>query len=139
MSWEHEYRTPHSLNIRGVYLHILEHFLISIIVIVSALMMIYYEGETWIVYIDPAFTLLVVATILYSTVPLFRETLILFMQSVPANIQVKDMEERLLQHVPEVLSVHEFHVWQLGGDQVVGKKPICLFVKNSAKTYVAYL
>ena len=43
------------------------------------------------------------------------------MQSVPANIQVKDMEERLLQHVPEVLSVHEFHVWQLGGDQIVGK------------------
>ena len=83
--------------------------------------LLYKKGEAWIVYIDPAFTLLVVATILYSTIPLFQETLILFMQSVPANIQVKDMEERLLQHVPEVLSVHEFHVWQLGGDQIVGK------------------
>jgi len=80
-----------------------------------------YEGESWVVYIDPAFTVLVVVTILYSTVPLFRETLILFMQSVPANIQVKDMEERLLKEIPEVLSVHEFHVWQLVGDQVVGK------------------
>jgi len=119
VSWEHEYQTPHSLNIRGVYLHILEHFLISIIVIMSALLMLHYEGETWIDYVDPAFTLLVVATILYSTVPLFRETLILFMQSVPANIQVKDMEERLLKHIPEILSVHELHVWQLGGDKVV--------------------
>ena len=62
-----------------------------------------------------------ITTILYYTVPLLRETLILFMQSVPANIQVNDMEQRLIKYVPEVLSVHEFHVWHLGGDKVVGK------------------
>lgn len=70
---------------------------------------------------DPVFTILVVLMILYSTVPLFRETIILFMQSVPANIQVKDMEERLIRRIPSVLSVHEFHLWQLGGDKIVGR------------------
>lgn len=120
-TWESEYQTPHSLNIRGVYLHILEHFLASIIVIVSTVIVIFYKDKSWTAYVDPGFTLLVVCTILYSTIPLFRETLILFMQSVPANIKVKDLEERLIKQVPKVLSVHEFHVWQLGGgDQVVG-------------------
>lgn len=121
-TWQTEYQTPHSLNIRGVYLHILEHFLASIIVIISALIVFYYKQTKWTAYVDPGCTMLVVFIILYSTVPLCRETLILFMQSVPANIKVQDLEERLIKKVPQVLSVHEFHVWQLGGgDQVVGK------------------
>ena len=106
------------------------------IVIVSALLVIYYERESWVVYIDPAFTMLVVFTILYSTVPLFRETLVLFMQSVPANIKVKDMEERLLKKIPEVLSLHEFHVWQLAGDQVVGKLLYSVFILQIKQTLI---
>ena len=120
LSWNTEYETPHSLNIRGVYLHILEHFFISIIVITNSVIVMYVD-EPWIVYIDPFFTMLVLTMIMYSTIPLFRETLILFMQSVPANIKVKDIEERLMSQIPKILGIHEFHLWQLGGDIVVGK------------------
>lgn len=120
LTWQNEYQTPHSVNIRGVYLHILEHFLASLIVIISATI-VKLSNASWTLYVDPVFTILVVLMILYSTVPLFRETIILFMQSVPANIQVKDMEERLIRRIPSVLSVHEFHLWQLGGDKIVGR------------------
>ena len=101
-------------------MHILEHFFISIIVIVNSVIVMYVD-KPWIVYIDPFFTMLVLTMIMYSTIPLFRETLILFMQSVPANIKVKDIEERLMSQIPKILGIHEFHLWQLGGDNVVGK------------------
>lgn len=123
LTWQNEYQTPHSVNIRGVYLHILEHFLASLIVIISATI-VKLSNASWTLYVDPVFTILVVLMILYSTVPLFRETIILFMQSVPANIQVKDMEERLIRRIPSVLSVHEFHLWQLGGDKIVASAHI---------------
>lgn len=41
------------------------------------------------------------------------------MQSVPANIKIQDIEERLTSRIPAVVSIHEFHVWQLGGNQVI--------------------
>ena len=120
INWQIEYDTPHSLNIRGVYLHILEHFCISLIVIVNTVLFMFVD-KPWVVYIDPGFTLLVLIIILYSTIPLFRETLILFMQAVPANIKIKDVEERLMRKIPKVLGVHEFHLWHLAGNVVVGE------------------
>ncbi|XP_065673664.1 uncharacterized protein LOC100205633 isoform X3 [Hydra vulgaris] len=125
-TWATEYQSPHTLNIRGVYLHILEHFLSSLIVIISAIFV--NSKHSFTKYIDPIFTVMLVFLILYSTIPLFRETLILFMQSVPANLKVKDLEERLMNKICSVLSIHEFHVWALGDGQVVASAHI-LFEK----------
>ncbi|XP_012559964.1 uncharacterized protein LOC100205633 isoform X1 [Hydra vulgaris] len=122
-TWAAEYQSPHTLNIRGVYLHILEHFLSSLIVIISAIFVIYFK-HSFTKYIDPIFTVMLVFLILHSTIPLFRETLILFMQSVPANLKVKDLEERLMNKICSVLSIHEFHIWALGDGQVVASAHI---------------
>ena len=120
VTWQEQYQDPHDLNIRGVYLHILEHFLTSLIVIISAVIVMFFKGR-WTLYVDPALSIMVVAIILYSLLPMFKQALILFLQTVPANLKVTELEERLKVKVPHVLSVHEFHVWQMGGDHVVGE------------------
>jgi len=128
VTWEHEFQNPHDLNVRGVFLHILEHFLSSIIVIISALIVMTLDGH-WVPYVDPSLTLIVISSIVYSIIPLFKESIMLFMQTVPTNLTVKEMEERLIKAIPKVLALHEFHVWQLGGDHLVG--PVHLVFRNA--------
>ena len=52
------------LNIRGVYLHVLGDALGSVIVIISALIIIYAHGR-WTLYVDPAMSIIMVVNVLW--------------------------------------------------------------------------
>lgn len=112
-------RPSHELNIFAVFLHILQHVFVALIVITSALIVIFAKGS-WIVYIDPSLSLVVVIVMLKTSLPLLKECIVIFMQAVPTNLQLKNTEERLIQKVQGVIGVHELHIWQLAGDQIVG-------------------
>ena len=79
-----------------------------------------YAKGGWLVYVDPALSLVVVVFILKTSVPLLKECLAIFMQTVPTSIQLKHLEEKLIKVIPQVIGVHELHIWQLAGDQIVG-------------------
>ena len=117
--WHQAVSAPHELNIRGVYLHILQHVLSSLIVIVNAIVVLLVKAD-WAAYIDPSISIVVVIIVLQSVVPLIKESLVVFMQSLPADLQLKDMEEKLMRTIPNVLGIHEFHAWQLAGNKIVG-------------------
>eukprot|EP00794_Sanderia_malayensis_P007272 gene7272-8083_t len=106
------------MNIKGVYLHILGDALGSVIVIASALAIYFGKGK-WTLYIDPAMSIIMVAIILKSSVPLLKESSMVLLQTVPTHIQIQELEEKLLGNFPAILSVHEFHVWQLAGSKIV--------------------
>ena len=109
----------YQLNIQAVFLHILQHIFVILVVIASALVIMYAEG-VWTAYVDPVLSLVVVIFILKTSVPLLKECLLIFMQTVPANLQLERLRKKLLSYVPEVIGIHELHIWQLAGDEVVG-------------------
>lgn len=106
------------LNMRGVYLHVLGDALGSVIVIISALIIKYATGD-WTLYVDPAMSIMMVMLILKTSIPLLRESALILLQTVPTHIKIKEVQDRLLEQVDGVLSVHEFHVWQLAGDKII--------------------
>ena len=108
------------LNMRGVYLHVLGDALGSVIVIISALIIKFASGK-WTIYVDPAMSMLMVFLILKTSIPLMRESSLILLQTVPTHIKIKEVQDRLLDHVEGVLSVHEFHVWQLAGNKIIGE------------------
>lgn len=108
------------LNMRGVYLHVLGDALGSVIVIISALIIKFASGH-WTNYVDPGMSILMVFLILKTSIPLMRESALILLQTVPTHIRIKDVQDRLLDNVDGVLSVHEFHVWQLAADKIIGK------------------
>ena len=55
-----------------------------------------------------------------SSVPLLQESALILLQTVPTHIKIQEVQERLLEQVEGVLSLHEFHVWQLAGDKIIG-------------------
>ena len=45
----------------------------------------------------------------------------ILMQTVPTHLKIQEMQDRLIDQIPGVVSVHEFHVWQLAGSKIIGK------------------
>ena len=76
-------------------------------------------------------SIIMVAIILKTSIPLLIETSKILMNSVPHHIQINDLKKRLHETIPAVKNVHELHVWQLAGEKIIGKTMIGS--KNTAK------
>ncbi|XP_072045731.1 uncharacterized protein [Amphiura filiformis] len=114
----HEGSTSAQLNMRGVFLHVLGDALSSVVVIISALIIIFADG-TWRYYIDPALSLVIVFIIISTTIPLFKQSSLILLQSLPRDVNIFDIESRLVTKVSGIENIHEFHVWQLSGDKII--------------------
>ncbi|XP_072017881.1 proton-coupled zinc antiporter SLC30A1-like [Amphiura filiformis] len=106
------------LNMRGVFLHVLGDALGSVVVIISALIIMFTDGE-WRFYIDPALSLVIVFIIVSTTIPLFIQSSSILLQSIPRGVNIFDIESRLVTKVSGIENIHEFHVWQLTGDKII--------------------
>ncbi len=67
----------------------------------------------WVLYVDPSTSLLVVIVILFTTIPLLREVLVILLQSAPHPNNVATIKDGLTQ-IDGVISIHDLHIWQLG-------------------------
>jgi len=110
-----------SMNMRGVFLHVLSDALGSVVVIISAILVI--NEVPFMDYVDPCLSMCLVLLISCTTWPLLRESALILLQTVPTHIQVEGIQEQLLG-VDGVLAVHEFHVWQLAGERIIASAHI---------------
>lgn len=120
-------KSPHAtssqMNMHGVFLHVMADALGSVIVMISAIVVIYTDWAIRL-YIDPILSVLMVCLILRSTWPLLTESAMILLQTVPTHIQVDSLRKRLTEEIQGVLAVHEFHVWQLAGDRIIASAHI---------------
>ena len=73
-----------SMNLHGVFLHVLGDAIGSVAVVVSALLSHFIEQD-WVKYADPALSLFLACIIAKSSWPLFRASVRILMQSVPGE------------------------------------------------------
>merc|ERR1712183_222519 len=108
----------HSMNITGVFLHVLADALGSVVVCITSLVIMLTDWE-YRFYLDPVLSLVIVLIILVSTWPLLRDSTLILLNTIPAHIDLLDLETRLVTTVAGVSSIHELHVWRLVGRRVV--------------------
>jgi len=108
----------HSMNITGVFLHVLADALGSVVVCITSLVIMLTDWE-YRFYLDPVLSLVIVLIILVSTWPLLRDSTLILLNTIPAHIDLLDLETRLVTTVGGVSSIHELHVWRLVGRRVV--------------------
>jgi cobalt-zinc-cadmium efflux system protein len=101
------------LNVRGAFLHMAADAAVSAGVVVSAGLALWL-GWNW---LDPATSLLVALVILLGTWGLFRDSLHLMFDGVPASIDL-DAVRAELEAMPGVACVNDLHVWATGTTQV---------------------
>jgi cobalt-zinc-cadmium efflux system protein len=96
-----------NLNIRSAFLHMLTDTLSSV-AIIAGLIVIHYTG--WHI-IDPLLALLVAVVIVKWSWSLLRQSLHILMEGSP--IDVADLKSHVLKHFPDVLDIHDVHIWQI--------------------------
>lgn len=104
----------HDINIQGAFIHMAGDALVSLgVVVVGALAL----GFGW-AWLDPVASLVIAAVIVVSTWGLFRQSLHLMFDGVPAHIDLQAVR-RELESLPGVDRVHDLHVWAAGTTDVV--------------------
>ena len=101
------------LNIRGAFLHMAADAAVSAGVVISAGVALWL-GSTW---LDPVTSLLIALVILVGTWGLFRDSLHLMFDGVPASIDL-DAVRSELEAMPGVSGVSDLHVWATGTTEV---------------------
>ena len=102
----------HDLNVRGAYLHLMADAAVSLGVVVSGLLILFF-GLYW---IDLVMSLVVVGVIFYSTWHLFKDSLFLALDGVPKDIQLSRIETTI-GGVDGVEALHHLHVWAISTSQ----------------------
>lgn len=113
-----------SMNMHGVFLHVLADALGSVVVIISALIIKFVphdqtDKKHWTVYIDPTLSIIIVIIITISTIPLFRDTTLILLQTIPKNLEIHRIKTELLETIPDISSIHELHVWRLTDEKII--------------------
>lgn len=106
-----------SMNMRGVFLHVLGDALGNVGVIASGLF-IAYTDYWWRSYTDPAISFLITIIIFHSALPLVKSASFILLQGVPTTVPLEKVKSHL-QELDGVLSVHELHIWQLSESKIV--------------------
>jgi cobalt-zinc-cadmium efflux system protein len=96
------------LNVKGAYLHMAVDAIVSLGVVIAGIT-IYFTHWYW---LDSALSLIIVFVIIGGTWGLLKNSLLLEMDGVPAEMNVDKIKAELLK-AKGVTNVHHVHVWAL--------------------------
>lgn len=113
---EHKKKTK-SMNMEGVFLHVLGDALGNVGVIITALF-IWKTDYSWRFYSDPVVSLVITLIIFSSALPLCRKSCKILLQATPQYLDSNRIVEEIIL-LPSIKSVHDFHVWNLDEDFLV--------------------
>jgi len=97
-----------NLNFRSAYLHLLGDTLSSVVVVIGAVFIYFFN---WYI-IDPILTILIGLYILKESINLVLEIVSILMHNTPKNIDLKRINEELLK-IDLIKNIHHVHIWQL--------------------------
>ena len=101
------------LNIRGAFMHMAADALVSAGVVVAGALTLW-MGWTW---LDPVTSLAIAGVILLGTWGLFKQSLHMLFDGVPASVDPHAVHD-CLAALPGVSRVHDLHIWAMGTSHV---------------------
>ncbi|OBA17017.1 cation efflux protein [Metschnikowia bicuspidata var. bicuspidata NRRL YB-4993] len=106
-----------SMNMEGVFLHVLGDALGNVGVIITAIF-IWKTDYSWRFYSDPVVSLFITLIIFSSALPLCRKSCKILLQATPQNLDSNVIVEEITL-LPSIKAIHDFHVWNLDEDFLV--------------------
>ena len=103
-----------SLNSRTVAWHLLEDVLGWVALLVVSVVLLFTD---WYI-LDPLLSILLTSYILFNTLRNLVQTARVFLQAVPEEIELDEIEETL-RSIEHIQSTHHTHVWSLDGEHHV--------------------
>ena len=103
---------------RATIIHFCGDMISSFFVLIAGLLIEFGGSGSWIDYIDPVTSLIICLLILVTTLPLVRSCFNILLQKTPPSINLNETRD-IINKVPGVLNVHDFHVWQLTDGMII--------------------
>jgi zinc transporter 2 len=116
------------MNIRAAMIHILGDIVQSIGVVIAAII-IYIgnnHGNENVDYADPVCTVIFTILCLFTTIPIFKDCMVILMEATPKELDVTELFNDLID-LEWVDEIHDFHVWSLS----VGKLSMSAHIRSS--------
>lgn len=103
-----------TLNERVISWHLLEDVLGWTSILIVSVVLLFKDIH----YLDPALSILITLYVLWNVVKRLKETLYIFLQGKPEDIDLEEVKQRL-ENVAKVHSLHHTHIWSLEGEHNV--------------------
>ena len=97
-----------SLNEKVVSWHLLEDVLGWVAILVASIVLLFFDVP----FLDPALSIAITLYVLWNVIKRLKETLFLFLQGIPNDIHLQEIEEKLL-NITYVDSAHHTHLFQM--------------------------
>jgi len=101
-------RQKNNLNTKGAFWHILQTFIGSIIIIISALVIRF----TGFLPIDPLLGMAFGLVLFWASWKIIRDSLNILLQRTPEDLDLKELL-KVIGKMPEILDIHHVHAWSL--------------------------
>lgn len=103
-----------SINSRAVYLHIMEDVLGWVAVLISSIVMLFWD----IPILDSILSIGISAWVLYNVWNNLKRTFTILLQAVPKGMDLKEVEQEILT-LNDIEGLHDLHVWSQDGESHV--------------------
>jgi len=123
----------HNLALLGVLLHLLGDAINNIGVIVAAVIFLKVDSPKRF-YADPAASLAISLIIFGSAIPITLKSGRILLEASPIHLNLAKVKEDLLS-IPDVLSIHDLHVWHLSQSVILGSLHVCVPIGTSLKQW----
>lgn len=120
-----------TLNEKVVSWHLMEDVLGWVAVLVVSIILQFKDIH----YLDPALSLVITLYILWNVFKRLKETLYIFLQGTPSEINLKKVEHKI-DKIPGVASSHHVHIWSQEGEHHVFTAHVKLQNINSFQEYL---
>ena len=104
-----------NLNIKGAAIHVLGDLLGSVAAIAAAIIIL----TTGWMMVDPLLSVLVALLILRSAISLARQSGNILMESTPPELDLKHIENSVMEEVEGLENVHHLHAWSLTSNRAL--------------------
>jgi cobalt-zinc-cadmium efflux system protein len=102
-----------NLNMKSAFLHMLSDAATSLIV---AFLGVVWVFKPWF-WLDPLFSWVIVALILYGGWGLLKESILILMNATPAGIDLADIQQALTS-MEGIKDIHDLHVWNPSAESI---------------------
>lgn len=119
-------RSGHSHSERAVFLHLIEDVLGWLAVLLSSVVMIFFNLPI----LDPLISLAIAVFILYNVARNLHSVVKILLLEVPQHIRIPEIEEKI-RRVKGVRDVEDLHIWTLDGETNVATLQVIVSDKQS--------
>lgn len=93
--------------------------IVGCVFVIICAILVYFTEQNVAKYIDPILSLISASVLMILSFPYMRESCLILLQTIPDTINIDSLRSQLLQHFPDIVNVHDLHVWQLTATKVI--------------------